>query len=63
MTQIQLGQFFANLDNDDGALSNMIIDGVSDYDDVSDDEILAVVNAVDESDKEDDTTPTVDLII
>ena len=38
----------------------MSIDDVSDYDDVSDDEIPAVVNAVDESDEEDDTTRTVD---
>ena len=60
LTQIELDRFFADLDNDDGALSDMSIDDVSDYDGVSDDEIPAVVNAVDESDEEDDTTRTVD---
>ena len=51
---------FADLDNDDGPLSDMSIDYVSDYDDISDDETPTVVNAVDESDEEDDTTHTVD---
>ena len=51
---------FADLDNDDGPLSDMSIDDVSDYDDISDDETPTVVNAVDESDEEDDTTHIVD---
>ena len=51
---------FADLDNDDGPLSDMNIDDVSDYDDISDDETPTVVNAVDESDEEDDTTHIVD---
>ena len=60
LTQIELDRFLADLDNDDGTLSDMSIDDVSDHDYVSDDEIPTVVNAVDESDKEDDTTSTVD---
>ena len=60
LTQIELDQFFADLDNEDGTLSNMSIDDVSNYDDISDGEIPTVVNAADKSDEEDDTTRTVD---